>query len=162
MDISNEDLRKLGQLTTRDDAGVHFTRRYSREWLDKMEAAGMIKIHKPVHPATKLQYSEEYWTVEVTPEAVAEGEARNWGESYDMQDMARYLGYDSYVQLIDASHCTHQEGDISWFIIPCPDGRWACWDDAELAPDRVRFFATREEAEEYDASAWAETSEQAN
>lgn len=80
IEITNEDLRKLGELTTRDEAGVHFTRRYSREWLDRMEEAGMIRIHKPVHPATKLEYSEEYWSAEVTLEGIAEGEARNWGE----------------------------------------------------------------------------------
>lgn len=79
-EITDEDLRKLGELTTRDETGRHFTQRYSREWLDRMEAAGMIYIHKPVHPATKLEYAEEYWSVEITPKGIAEGEARNWGE----------------------------------------------------------------------------------
>lgn len=77
--LTREDWQKLGNLTTRDEAGEHFTRRYPRAWLDRMEQAGMIKIYKPVHPATKLQYSEEYWSVELTPEAIARGEACNWG-----------------------------------------------------------------------------------
>jgi hypothetical protein len=78
--ITDNDLRMLGRITTRDEAGTHFTINYSRNWLDRMETAGMIVIDKPVHTGTGMSYSEEYWSVEVTPEGIAEGEARNWGE----------------------------------------------------------------------------------
>ena len=80
MNLTDADLAQLSTLTTRDEAGQHFMSSYSGAWLDRMESQGAIIITRPVHSATELPYSEEYYSVEVTPEAVAEGEARNWGE----------------------------------------------------------------------------------
>lgn len=78
--ITTEDIRKLGRITTRDEAGTHFTQKCDRDWLDKMEAAGLLEITKPVHEATGIQYSEEFWTVAVTEKGVELGEAHAWGE----------------------------------------------------------------------------------
>lgn len=78
--ISIEDIRKLGEITTRDEAGTHFTQKYSADWLKKMEDAGLVEITKPVHEATGIQYSEEFWTVSVTEKGVDLGEVHAWGE----------------------------------------------------------------------------------
>jgi hypothetical protein len=58
----------LGVITTKDQAGVHFTENYTRDVLDSLESLGWVEIHKPVHEATGLEYSEENWSLEVTPE----------------------------------------------------------------------------------------------
>lgn len=78
--ISMEDIRKLGCITTRDEAGTHFTQKCDRDWLDKMEAAGLLEITKPVHEATGIQYSEEHWSVVVTEKGIELGEAHAWGK----------------------------------------------------------------------------------
>jgi len=61
-------------------------------------------------------------------------------------EFAEQLGFASYEQLVQASEVVVTEGDVDWYVTPLADGRWAAWDDAELAPDRVTYFATREEA----------------
>ena len=67
-EITAEDKRMLGELCTRSDSGKHFTETHSAEWLDRMEAAGYITIDRPVHQATGIAYSQEYWTVQVAAE----------------------------------------------------------------------------------------------
>ena len=64
-------------------------------------------------------------------------------------DFAQALGFSDYEALMAASESIQQEGDIDWFVTQLPDGRWAAWDDAELAVDRVAYFATREAAVQY-------------
>lgn len=65
--ITSDDLiRELCIITTRNDAGRHFT-----EWSDhyeRLEAAGWIRIDRPVHEATGIPYSMDSWSVEVTEE----------------------------------------------------------------------------------------------
>lgn len=78
--ITTEDIRKMGKITTRDEAGTHFTQKYSADWLKKMEDAGLVEITKPVHEATGIQYSEEFWTVSVTEKGVDLGEIHAWGK----------------------------------------------------------------------------------
>jgi len=62
------------------------------------------------------------------------------------ETFARALGFDGWSQLMDASEHIVSEGDIDWWVTKLPDGRWAAWDDKELAADRVERFDTREEA----------------
>lgn len=76
--VSDGDLRMLGQLSTRDESGRHFTEAYSWDWLDRMERLGMLEIVRPVHEIG-MPYSREYWSVEVTEQGIDEGERRNWG-----------------------------------------------------------------------------------
>jgi len=52
-----------------------------------------------------------------------------------------------------------EEGDVTWFLVRLSDGRWAATDDAEIAPDRVEVYATREEAEKYLSESWEEVQE---
>jgi hypothetical protein len=66
---SDEQIAELCILTTRDEAGRHFT-----EWAqhyDALEEIGLIKIDRPVHAATELPYDQQYWTLEVTEEGIA-------------------------------------------------------------------------------------------
>lgn len=78
-EITADDLRMLGMITTRNEAGRHFTETHAADWLNRMEAAGLIEINRPVHQ-TGIAYSQEYWSVQVTEEGIALGEASNWGE----------------------------------------------------------------------------------
>src|SRR5690606_39768643 len=50
---------------------------------------------------------------------------------------------------LQASEVVVTEGDVDWYVTPLADGRWAAWDDAEIALDRVAHFGTREEAIRY-------------
>lgn len=67
---TEEKVQILSTLTTKDDAGQHFTERYDGYDLDALEAEGLIEVIRPVHKATGLSYSDEYWTVEVTETGV--------------------------------------------------------------------------------------------
>lgn len=64
-------------------------------------------------------------------------------------EFARELGFANAEALGRASEEIVREGDVSWYVTRLSDGRWAAWDDAELAPDRVAYFSTREEAIRY-------------
>jgi hypothetical protein len=68
--ITEDDKRQLGKLTTRDDAGRHFTEAVDGDWLDRMESAGLIAISRPTHEATGIAYDRQYWSVEVAPEVI--------------------------------------------------------------------------------------------
>lgn len=65
MTITDQQLRILGTITTRDGAGRHFTEVFNGNDLEQLEDAGLIEITRPVHP-TGIPYSAEYSTVEVT------------------------------------------------------------------------------------------------
>ena len=56
----------LSRITTRDDAGKHFTEIYNADDLAELEADGLITIDRPKHDATGIDYAQEYWSVEVT------------------------------------------------------------------------------------------------
>lgn len=60
----------LAEMTTRDHAGRHFTEQYSDSDLDQLEADGLIAIDRPIHGPTGIPCSQEYYSVEVTPEGV--------------------------------------------------------------------------------------------
>jgi hypothetical protein len=38
------------------------------------------------------------------------------------------------------------QGDVSWYVVPLADGRWATTDDADVMPSRVSIHSTREDA----------------
>lgn len=61
----------LSGMTTRDEAGRHFTERYDDATLADLEAEGLIEIHRPIHGPTGISYDVQHWTVEVTPEGVS-------------------------------------------------------------------------------------------
>ena len=55
---------ELQQACTRNDSGQHFTE-WMRYW-DHLESVGLIVIDRPIHEATGIRYSQEYWSLEVT------------------------------------------------------------------------------------------------
>ncbi len=61
----------LAVITTKDEAGKHFTELYDADALAELEQAGLLAIHRPVHEATGIAYSQEYYSVEVTEEGIA-------------------------------------------------------------------------------------------
>lgn len=63
-------VRILSTLTTRDSAGRHFTSRVSSDDIAALEAEELIVVTRPTHEATGLPYSEEYYSVEVTEAGV--------------------------------------------------------------------------------------------
>lgn len=59
----------LGTITTRDEAGRHFTERYPSAVLERLESAGLIEIHRPAH-LCGISYSQDCWWVAVTDAGV--------------------------------------------------------------------------------------------
>lgn len=76
------------------------------------------------------------------------------GEMASRDEFARALGYASWDDLMAASEEVAIEGDISWYVTRLPDGRWAAWDDAEIALDRVAYHSSRAEALRYQWEGW--------
>jgi hypothetical protein len=64
--LTDDQIRELCILTTRDEAGRHFT--VWSEHYASLEAAGLVEINRPVHAATGIPYGQEHWTLEVTDE----------------------------------------------------------------------------------------------
>ena len=65
----SDKVRILAKITTRDEAGRHFTSLFRSSDLAELESDGLITIDRPKHH-TGIPYSEEYYTVEVTPDGV--------------------------------------------------------------------------------------------
>jgi len=72
----------------------------------------------------------------------------------DRDEFARTLGYADYEALCLASERVAVEGDVTWYITRLPDGRWAAWDDAEIALDRVTYHGSRDAALRYQWDGW--------
>lgn len=66
-ELTDEMIQELCEMTTRDEAGRHFTT-WSEHYV-QLEEMGLISIHRPVHE-TGIPYSLEYWSVEVTPKGL--------------------------------------------------------------------------------------------
>jgi hypothetical protein len=70
-------------------------------------------------------------------------------------DFARLIGYADWSELMSVSRPVVQEGEVAtWYVTLMPDGiRWAAWDTAELAADRVQICETLADAvrEQYEA-----------
>jgi hypothetical protein len=62
---TEEAVRILSTLTTRDHAGRHYTVLHPPAHLDDLEQAGYIEVYRPIHH-TGVRYSEEHWQVDVT------------------------------------------------------------------------------------------------
>jgi len=60
----------LAVITTRDEAGKHFTEVYDGDDLAELEEEGLIIVTRPVHEATGIAYSQEYWRVQITGNGV--------------------------------------------------------------------------------------------
>ena len=62
--LTDEMIRELCVLTTRDEAGRHFTE-WSRHF-ESLEELGLVEIDRPVHEQTGIRYDSQYWAVQVT------------------------------------------------------------------------------------------------
>lgn len=60
-EITTTQLTILATTTTRDEAGRHFTQTVDPDDLEALEAAGLVDIERPVHEATGISFSQEYW-----------------------------------------------------------------------------------------------------
>jgi len=56
----------LAVITTKNEAGRHVTDLYDWQDLMSLEADGLLEIERPVHEATGIPYSQEYYGVHVT------------------------------------------------------------------------------------------------
>jgi hypothetical protein len=69
-------IKTLATLCERDEAGRHFTETCG--CLDELEALGLIEIYRPIHEATGIPYSQEYWHMTVTDAGFAALEAAGY------------------------------------------------------------------------------------
>jgi hypothetical protein len=65
---AREVLDELCRFSERTESGRHFTEAFS--YWQVLEECGWIAVHRPVHPATGFQFSQEYWRAEVTREGM--------------------------------------------------------------------------------------------
>lgn len=141
--ISIEDIRKLGEITTRDEAGTHFTQKHSADWLKRMSDAGLVEITKPVHEGSGVQYSSEYWTVAVTKKGVELGEAHAWGEEERGMTAREFLAFagveETEENLYRLTQYIDSEVDFSQFPDASVNG---LGDDAE-EPARFQEYLER-------------------
>jgi hypothetical protein len=70
--LTEDQIIELGHISTSNDAGRHFTT--CSRYFSVLEERGAIVIHRPVHVATGMEYSSDYWSLEVTEAGRAEVE----------------------------------------------------------------------------------------
>lgn len=70
----------LATIVTRDEDGRHFMERYDADDIRELEDEGLIEIERPRHEATGLRYSQEHWSVQITPPGQALVDA--WPEAH--------------------------------------------------------------------------------
>ena len=63
-------VRILSAITTRDSSGRHFTTRVAADEIATLETEELIAVNRPIHEATGLPYSVEHYSVEVTEAGV--------------------------------------------------------------------------------------------
>jgi len=108
-----------------------------------------VYVDPDVHRALKVRAAE---TGESMGDIVERALRRELGMerlSLGRDEFAAAMGFADYEALMAASESVVQQGDVDWYVTALPDGRWVAWDDAELSPDRVAYFATREAAVQY-------------
>lgn len=62
--LTDEMIRELCIITTRDSSGRHFTET-SEHW-ESLEDAGLIEVSRPIHERTGIAYDHSHWTLTVT------------------------------------------------------------------------------------------------
>jgi DNA-binding PadR family transcriptional regulator len=66
--MNNELLAALAVISTRDEAGRHFTK--SCPLWQELEEEGLIAVYRPVHEYTGIAYGQEEWTCEITEQGI--------------------------------------------------------------------------------------------
>jgi hypothetical protein len=67
---SDDQIAILCRITTRNEAGKHFTELYDADDLIALETAELIEVSRPIHEPTGIMYDRDQWTVEVTEEGL--------------------------------------------------------------------------------------------
>jgi hypothetical protein len=65
---AREVLDELADFCERTESGKHFTEAF--HYWTVLEECGWLAVHRPVHPATGIQFSQEYWRAELTREGM--------------------------------------------------------------------------------------------
>lgn len=68
---TSEKVRILSDLSTRDEAGRHFTNRFNSDDIASLEAEGLIEVSRPIHEPTGIPYGEEYYSVSITEDGLS-------------------------------------------------------------------------------------------
>jgi len=110
-----------------------------------------IYLHPDTIRRLKVMAAERNESVSAVVERALRKEL---GEMESRDKFAQAMGYADYEALMAASETVAVEGDISWYITRLPDGRWAAWDDAEIALDRVTYHGSRDAALRYQWEGW--------
>jgi hypothetical protein len=64
--ITDDMIRILCTIATRDDSGKHFTKKFSADDLMDLEDAGLIDVSRPIHEPSGIMFDRDQWTCEVT------------------------------------------------------------------------------------------------
>jgi hypothetical protein len=121
--ISEDMISELCVATTRNEAGRHFT-----EWmnhLDALEAAGLVRVDRPVHDATGIPYDEQYWSIEVTEKGMLLVDQHKDGENETeaQQLIAEYPNAADLMTILDNSaYPSDQDWDIGQTTWTLDDG----------------------------------------
>lgn len=64
--LTDNDIYRLGQLTTRNEDGVHFTVYEEMNWVWLMHTLGFCVINIPEHKPSGIIYDQQYWSVHIS------------------------------------------------------------------------------------------------
>lgn len=67
---TEDQVKILSRITTKDEAGRHFSQVYASSDLSELAEAGYIKISVSVHESG-IPYSTEFSTIEITDDGIA-------------------------------------------------------------------------------------------
>jgi len=74
----------------------------------------------------------------------------------DWREFAKKMGFRDERELWEKMEKVYSQGDVGWYVLQIPDGRWIAFDDAEIALDRVEYFPTKAKAKRYLEECWKE------
>lgn len=106
-----------------------------KAWHEHEHVAGPCEVEaqKLVNAAGSVELAKQ--AVERTQEPTAPAASK--------EDLAKQLGFVSYLELFEASTPVKDAGGRPWFLTPDRSGSWFLWNEEDLTPGR---YATREES----------------
>ena len=64
--LTDDLIRVLCVIATRDEAGMHFTEKFDADDLIDLETLGLIEVSRPIHEPSGIMFDRDQWSVEVT------------------------------------------------------------------------------------------------
>ena len=64
--LTDDMIRALCVITTRNDAGRHFTEVYDADLLVDLETLELIEVSRPIHEPSGVMYDRNEWSVQIT------------------------------------------------------------------------------------------------